>query len=295
MVMRNLSDNEVKQHVENIRSNGFAILENSIDDDFLGEISQELDRLAQVRSGGDIPPAFFTGFVTRRWFDVLNDGDVWQKVAVHPWIMQIMPKILGDGFLLSTMGSAVIGPGEKAQPIHVDDGVYLFPRPHPNLVCNTIWALSEFSEEAGATRVVPKSNNWDKDPEPTKKYETIPLAMPKGSIGIVVGSLYHGAGANTTDKDRVGLTINYCNGSMRQQENLMMAIKHERMLSFSTGLQDILGFKVCKGAGHIFAQDPRSEMERHYGPSDAKDSYLQKRNELHAERLANPRKRKDEE
>ena len=62
----------------------------------------------------------------------------------------------------------------------------------------------------------------------------------------------------------------------------MMAIRPERMLSFSTELQDILGFKVCKGAGHIFGQDPRKEMERHYGPADADDSYLQKRNELHA-------------
>ena len=284
--MRSLTDEEISEHVENIRTNGFSIMEDAIDEDFLNATHNELDRLAKVRPGGDIPPMPFSGMVTRRWFDVLNDGDVWQQVATHPWIMQVLPKVIGDGFLLSTMGSAVVGTGEPAQPLHVDDGVYSFPRPHPNLVCNTMWALSDFTEETGATRVVPGSNQWDHDPVAGESYETIALTMPVGGIAFVVGSLYHGAGHNTSGYDRVALTINYCNGSMRQQENLMLSISPARMLSFPETLQDILGFKVCKGAGHMFAQDPRAEMNRHYGPADTQDSYRERRNALHAERLA---------
>ena len=284
--MRKLTDEEVNGHVENIRTNGYSVMEDAIDEDFQSAVNQELDHLAAVRPGGDIPPGPFTGMVTRRWFDVLNDGDVWQRVGTHPWIMQILPHVIGDGFLLSTMGSAVVGTGEPAQMLHVDDGVYSFRRPHPNLVCNTMWALSEFTEETGATRVVPGSHKWDHDPDPKEKYETVPLQMPTGSIGFVVGSLYHGAGNNTSGADRVALTINYCNGSMRQQENLMLSISPARMLTFPESLQDILGFKVCKGAGHMFAQGPRAEMSRHYGPADAHDPYRERRNALHAERLA---------
>ncbi len=66
----------------------------------------------------------------------------------------------------------------------------------------------------------------------------------------------------------------------------MMSISPARMLTFPKSLQDILGFKVCKGAGHMFAQDPRAEMSRHYGPADAQDPYRERRNALHAERLA---------
>jgi hypothetical protein len=58
------------------------------------------------------------------------------------------------------------------------------------------------------------------------------------------------------------------------------------MMTFPRELQDILGFKVCKSAGHIFAQDPRTEMTRHYTRAD--ELYLEVRNSLHAERLARP-------
>jgi len=284
VTIRPLTETQVRYHAENVARDGYSIMEGAIDPAFRQEIVRELDRLQRVRPGGDIPPAPFTGHVTRRWFDLLNDREVWQRVAVHPWLLQVLPRVLGEGFLLSTMGSAVVGDGEPAQPIHVDDGVYAFPRPHPDLVCNTMWALSDFTEETGATRVVPGSNRWDRDPDPTVSYETVPLEMPAGSIAFVVGSCYHGAGHNRSGRDRIALTINYCNGSMRQQENLMLGIHPARMMTFSPELQDLLGFKVCKGAGHIFAQDPRVEMTRHYGGLAVDDPYLLQRNALHAQR-----------
>ncbi len=285
--MKKLTEEQVKGHVDSVAKDGYSIMENAIDQEFLIEICDELARLEEVRPGGDIPPGPFTGFVTKRWFDVLNDGEVWQRVATHPWILQVMEGVLGEGFLLSTMGSAVVGDGEEAQLIHADDQVYLFPRPHPNLVCNTMWALSDFNETTGATRIVPGSNNWAEDPDGQTAYESISLDMPAGSIAFVVGTCYHGAGANRSGADRVALTINYCNGSMRQQENLMLGIHPSRMLTFPAELQDILGFKICKGAGHIFAQDPRVEMNRHYSTSSQEDPYLSVRDTLHDTRVGN--------
>lgn len=283
--MRELTEEEVAEHVLNINRDGFSIMENVIDPDLLARISIELERLQTMRPGGDIPPAPFTGHVTRRWFDLLNDGEVWQDVAVHAWVLKVLREVLGEGFLLSTMGTAIVGPGEPQQLIHDDDSVYNFPRPHPNLVCNTMWALTDFTEEIGATRVVRGSNQFSEDPDYEKEYGTEPLLMPAGSIAFVVGSCYHGAGANRSEEDRVALTINYCNGVMRQQENLMLAIHPARMMSFSTELQDLLGFKRSQGTGHIFAQDPRIEMERHYGDLASEDPYLNNRNALHEERI----------
>jgi len=283
--VRQLSEKEILNHASEIAEQGYSIMEGVIDDEFRIQILNELERLESVRPGGDIPPGPFTGFVTRRWFDLLNDGDIWQQVAIHPGVISVLSHVLGDDFLLSTMGSAVIGPGEESQMLHVDDGVYQFPRPHPNLVCNTMWALSDFTHENGATLVVPESNNWDHDPVMGEDYKTISLEMPAGSIAFVVGTCYHGAGANTTDEIRWALTINYCNGSMRQQENLMLGIKPERMMTFPKELQNILGFKLCKGAGHIFASDPRHELINRYGEGSVEDEYLEQRNKLHSKRI----------
>ena len=242
-------------------------------------LKEELQRLESVRPGGDLPPQPFSGFVTKRWFDLLNDGPIWEQVAAQKSILKVLDEVLGEGFLLSTLGTAVIGAGEKAQPFHVDDGVYSFPRPHPNLVCNTMWAIDDFTRANGATMVVPGSHLFSDDPEPGKHYDHVLLTMPAGSIAFVLGSCYHGAGANETKMERRALTVNYCNGSMRQQENLMLSIHPSKMLSFEPELQDILGFKVCKGAGHLFARDPRIEMKRHYSPAHDDREWLERRNQ----------------
>lgn len=287
-----LSEAEVERHVANIARDGFSVMEGAVPPDFLAEIEDELDRLESVRPGGDVQPQVFTGHVTRRWLDLLNDGEVWQRVAIHPWLMQVLPHVLGEGFLLSTMATAVVGPGEPQQAIHDDDSVYQFPRPHPNLVCNSMWALTDFTEETGATRIIPGSNHWPEDPEVGRSYDTVPMLMSKGSICPFVGGLYHGAGHNQSGRDRGALTINYCSGSMRQQENLMLSVSPARMLTFPQELQDILGFKMCKGAGHMFGQDPRLEMGRHFAP-DAADPYIAIRDSLHTERQGSPRRRLD--
>jgi hypothetical protein len=74
---------EIDQHVATIAEQGFAIIENAFDAALTDAVMGELERLQAVRPGGDIAPAPFTGFHTRRWFDLLNDGDVWQQVAIH--------------------------------------------------------------------------------------------------------------------------------------------------------------------------------------------------------------------
>jgi len=72
---------------------------------------------------------------------------------------------------------------------------------------------------------------------------------------------------------------------MRQQENLMLGIKPERMMTFPEELQNILGFKLCKGAGHIFASDPRHELINRYGEGNVDDEYLEQRNKFHSKRF----------
>ena len=66
-----MSQADVQAHVRAIAEQGYSIMPGAIPPDFVTDIRAELERLEEVRPGGDIPPGPFTGFVTRRWFDVL--------------------------------------------------------------------------------------------------------------------------------------------------------------------------------------------------------------------------------
>ena len=81
--------------------------------------------------------------------------------------------------------------------------------------------------------------------------------MPKGSVLLWHGSLWHGGGANTSDGRRVGIAMNYCAGWIRQQENQQLGIPLDVAAGFSTRLRELCGFSVYNGLiGHINKRSP---------------------------------------
>ncbi|WP_337185970.1 phytanoyl-CoA dioxygenase family protein [Phenylobacterium sp.] len=248
-------------YIRKIESDGFAIIENAVSPEMCDEIGEEIRRLEDTNAH-KLTPNEFTGFNTARYFDLLNHGDVWQRVATHPSTLPVLRGILGEDMLLSTMGTAVIGPGEPAQPLHRDDGLYDLAMPHRQIVCNTVWALTDFTEENGATRIVPGSHKWLEAPRRDSDHPSVPATMPRGSVCFVAGTLWHGGGANRSDARRWALTINYCGGAVRQQENYMLSVPRERAASFSPELQDLIGYRrSSRGLGHVGSREPRSLLE----------------------------------
>lgn len=251
---------EIARCIQEVEDQGFSIAEGTFSRDFCDEIMEEIERLEAIGPPA-LKPSEFVGYSTQRYFDLLNEGQVWQRVATHPLLLEVLQGVLGEDVLLSTMGTAVIGPGEPAQAIHCDDQLYGMKRPHKNLVCNTMWALSDFTEETGATRVVPGSHKSASYAKPGESHDTVGVVMPRGSVAFVVGTCYHGAGANTSEERRWALTINYCAGCMRQQENLMLAVGRERAESFPQELQNLIGYRISSlGVGHVNAGDPRQVL-----------------------------------
>jgi ectoine hydroxylase-related dioxygenase (phytanoyl-CoA dioxygenase family) len=136
----------------------------------------------------------------------------------------VVEGVLDAGCLVSSLSSISIDPGETAQPLHADDTLLNLPRPHPPLVCNSMWALTDFTAQNGATRVVPGSHRWSGQPAYGARYDSVPAEMAQGSVLIWNGSLWHGGGANESSGRRVGIAMNYCAGFIRQQENQQLGI-----------------------------------------------------------------------
>ncbi len=169
--------------------------------------------------------------------------------------------MLDDGLLVSSLSSIAIGPGETAQPIHADDQLVPLPKPHPPIICNSMWAVTDFTEANGATRLCPGTHLLDHSPDPLGRYDTIAAEVPRGSVLVWVGSLWHGGGANTTDARRIGIAMNYCAGFIRQQENQQLGIPLESARRFPRRLQELCGYSIYNGLmGHIDKQHPGKRL-----------------------------------
>ena len=178
-------------------------------------------------------------------------------------MLPIVERVLDDGCLLSTLSSIDIRGGETAQPIHSDDQVIGLPRSGFPVVCNSMWAITDFTEENGATRVVPGSHLYDHSPEYGKHYDSIAAEMPKGSVLVYNGSMWHGGGLNQTASRRIGIAMNYCAGFIRQQENQQLGIPRPIATRFAPRLQELIGYSIYNGLiGHIDKSHPKELLGR---------------------------------
>jgi ectoine hydroxylase-related dioxygenase (phytanoyl-CoA dioxygenase family) len=164
--------------------------------------------------------------------------------------------VLGP-FQFSAPTGIEIGPGEVAQALHHDDGVYPLPRPHPEVVANVMWALDDFTAHNGATRLVPGSHRWI-DERPGEGTPTVTAEMPAGSAMLYVGSLWHGGGANTTGRPRLGVAIEYVAAWLRPQETQLLAVPPDVARQLPERLQELLGYNVYPPfLGYVDGRHPR--------------------------------------
>jgi ectoine hydroxylase-related dioxygenase (phytanoyl-CoA dioxygenase family) len=229
-----------------------------LDSETCGLMVEEIDRVEseyEIEFGKNE----FEGFRTRRIFNLIARGPRFRKLVVDERVMATVEEILGEGFLLSGTTSMHIGPGETAQLLHSDDGMITLPRPHPATMITTLWALSDFEANNGATRLVPQSHKSEASmPKPGSGQQTIAAEMPAGSVLVLHASTWHGGGPNSTpDFERYGLSIQYVAGWCRQQQNLMLGTSREVVATYPRKLQELIGYSMYKNVmGHVDREHP---------------------------------------
>jgi ectoine hydroxylase-related dioxygenase (phytanoyl-CoA dioxygenase family) len=246
----------VNEHVKRVATDGYTIIEDAIAPDLVDELNADLTRL-EAELGVKPATNSFEGANTLRVYNLLAHGEVWQRVPLHESVLPVVEGVLDPGCLISSLSSVNIGPGETAQPIHADDMLIPIPKPHPPTVCNSMWALTDFTEANGATRIIPGTHLYDHSPNYGQPYDSIAAEMPKGSVLIWHGSLWHGGGANQTDERRIGIAMNYCAGYIRQQENQQLGLSPKLVATFPSRLQELVGYGIYNGLiGHIDKRTP---------------------------------------
>jgi ectoine hydroxylase-related dioxygenase (phytanoyl-CoA dioxygenase family) len=251
-----LSASDIDAHLEKIGRDGYAVIRDAIEPAFIDALVEDLSRLE--RDLDVVPsPNPFEGAKTVRIYNLLVHGKLYERVPVHENVLPIVERVLDRGCLVSSLSSIAICEGEIAQPIHADDQLIPLRKPHQAIVCNTMWALTDFTEENGATRVIPGSHLRDRSPEFGRDYDSVAAEMPRGSVLVYHGSLWHGGGANRTSQRRIGMAMNYCAGFVRQQENQQLGIPREVASGFPLRLRELVGYGIYNGLiGHINKTSP---------------------------------------
>ncbi len=236
---------------------GYAIVEQLLSREEAAAKRAELTRiLAETPIGRND----FEGFKTRRIYALFAKTRVFDEPATHPLVLGVLDRVLGTSYQLSAPVGIEISPGETAQVLHTDDGIYPIARPHQELVLNTMWALDDFTEENGATRVVPGSHVWvDRRPDASTPVEL--ATMPAGSLMFFVGSVFHGGGANNSDRPRLGTILEYVVGWLRPQENHVLAVPPETVRGLPQRLQELLGYNIHPPfVGYVDGRHPRRAL-----------------------------------
>ena len=256
----------VSQHLESLREHGFVIIEKLFSDDFCERAVEALHRIERKYS---IRPANqdFSGRKTVRIMNLLQYDDLFQEIPVNEGYLPIIQNYLDRECLLSGIDSSEIHPGETAQPLHCDtwwhDDLRL---PFPVTV-NTILALSDFTADNGATRLLPGSHHWPAEkvayevaeagrvthlPATNPKgygaeWTPVIAEAPKGSLIMYDSRLLHGGGANVTNEPRPSIISPFCLGWVRQFDNFAYGLTHEKLRSFSPKLQQLVGLERYRG------------------------------------------------
>jgi len=193
-------------------------------------------------------PDEFSGRNTTRVGGLVARSPASREVITHPLVLGGVKAVLSHAttFQLHLTQIIAIGPGESAQDVHRDQWAFdFFPFPKGfEVQCNTIWALTDFTEENGATRLIPGSQDWPLDRNPKSPDESIQATMSRGSVLCYSGTVIHGGGANRSTAPRTGLNMTYCLAWLRTEENQFLSCPPHIACELEPALTDLLGYTM---------------------------------------------------
>lgn len=254
-------------HLTRIREQGYTVLERVLADATLNRIRSELEPWLQRRHLGRND---FEGIHSERVYALLAKAPAVAELVEHPAVLTLVDALLPRNYLLSAALAINVHPGETPQDFHVDDaaghsGHPLFARPRDLLGVSAIWAMDAFSDDNGATEVVPGSHRWGPERLPTAA-DAVPVIMPAGSVLVLAGNLYHRGGANRSEHTRLAITPQYCMPFLRQIEHMVLAVPPALAGRFSARVQELLGYNIIDPGfmGYVDGRHPKHLIDPDY-------------------------------
>jgi len=232
-----LSDSEKQQ----LNECGYLVLPDLMGTALLAEVRARVEELF-AEEGDGAGAEFKQEPNARRLANLVDKGEVFERVILTARVLACMEHVLGPDFKLSSLNVRSADPrGDCAQPWHADSGAIADERGY--WVCNSVWMLDDFTPDNGATRMLPGSQRWRRLPPPDS-YESLPgeqlVLGTAGTVVIMNAHMWHGATANLTQAPRRAMHVYYTRGDKPQQQYQKKMLRPEVQQRLSPAARRIL-------------------------------------------------------
>jgi ectoine hydroxylase-related dioxygenase (phytanoyl-CoA dioxygenase family) len=245
---------DLDQALSDLEAWGYGLIEGALDPAQVAALRGQL--MASIAEEEAADPDAVRGSYTfrddrvRTLRELPNRHRLFRDLLEHPLPLELTARVFGpqyldESYLVFGASAFVQTPGAQAQGIHADQD-HVRPYVDAPLQLRVMWLLVDFTDQIGATRMVPGSHKWGRmaDKSGATRYETVPAEAPAGSLLIWDNRTYHGAGANRTDQDRPCIVVGYGPPWVRPMTNFPLVVEPEAMADASPTLRRLLGYST---------------------------------------------------
>ena len=167
----------------------------------------------------------------RRLCDLVNKGEVFDEVYMHPRVLPLVEHLLGDDFRLSSLNVRSPGKDGPMQGMHVD-----FPfaaRPGSYYACNVLFLLDDMDATNGATRVIPGTHTSGTMPQHGMEDiradhpDQIVIEAAAGDALLLNGHVWHGGTVNHSGGSRTLIQCYYVHRAHPPQQYQELQLRDE--------------------------------------------------------------------
>ncbi|HEY2706802.1 MAG TPA: phytanoyl-CoA dioxygenase family protein [Caulobacteraceae bacterium] len=193
---------QLRENVRELVDNGYTVIQ-----DPKGHAIADSVREAIIRC---VPAEPHEKAPTR--FTLLDQDPIFAQAITVPRLLALVEYLLGRGAVFSQLSGSRRRQGPNSLGLHADNSWFPEPFPDWEIMCTACMVTDDFTEESGATLVMPGTHKLKRHP-PRDRRESlegaIPIVAPKGSICLWDGSVWHGNYPRQLPGERVVLHMTY--------------------------------------------------------------------------------------
>lgn len=202
----------LEDNVREIAEQGYTVIQDPVAHALTDRVREAILRLARI------PPGAAGGGA----HNMLDRDPIFADAICVPKLLTMVEHLLGRGAQIAQVVGSVKLKGSHPLHLHADNSWFPAPFPEWEIMCTACWVTDDFTQEGGATLIMPGTHKLKRHPPRTvrKSLEgAVPIIAPKGSLCLWDGAVWHGNYPRKIDGERVVAHLSYVRLGFQTTEN----------------------------------------------------------------------------